>query len=323
MTNAYIDIVSQYIDNPVDDISKLYGGHINQSLLIRAGTCKYVLQCLSPAIKGESLRDLESNYIAYREACEADAPVADSSPCGWECPEWIDDRDGQFFHKDMQGKIWRLYRYIDGDALTPGEPYEAGLALGRIHRILKNCDPGDIHPVFPNLHNLKHYYEEYLTTECVRSKRDPELEDVIEQNATEMLGIPVLTDSVIHGDAKVSNMIMRDGHVVGFIDLDTIMTGSVFDDIADCTRSCCVDENYNSVPDKVASLLNGYSEATGMEITNEVAETAEYNLIKNIFMLGLRYYTDYLAGNKYFVESMPGDNLKKARRLLKGNKFML
>lgn len=316
MSDKYTDIVSRYIDIPVDYIEEIIGGHINQSLLVTAGGNKYVLQCLSPAIAVESLRDLESNYLAYKAACEEYTYAADSSPCGWECPEWLTDRSGQFLHTDVEGKTWRLYRHIAGDAIKSGEPYEAGMGLGRMHKILKNCNPGGIHSVFPNLHDLKHYYDEYLSIENAAVKRDPSLEDVIARDIDKLLGTDKLTDTVIHGDAKISNMIMRNGHVVGLIDLDTIMKGSVYDDIADCLRSCCMDENYELIQDQFASMLRGYGDGSGMEITYDVIKTAKLNLTKNIFMLGLRYYTDYLKGNKYFRESTPGDNLKKARKLL-------
>ena len=318
MTNKYIDIASQYVDKPIGDIKELNGGHINQSLLISAGRSKYVLQCLNPVILTEQLRNLESNYRTYKAACEAAFRVGDSSPCKWECPEWITDQSGQYFHKDAEGKTWRLYRYIHGDVLTRGEPYEAGLGLGRIHRILKNCDISDIHPVFPNLHNLKHYYGEFLAIKDAGSERDRELDDAMTRSIDEMLSLPALTNSVIHGDAKVSNMIARNGRVVGLIDLDTIMVGSVYDDIADCMRSCCMDEYYNPDNDKIAAMLRGYTEGSGTLITPDMDDIIRQNLAKNKFMLGIRYYTDYLTGNKYFKEANPGDNLKKARRLILG-----
>ncbi len=306
-----LSTVAQYSVNTVTDIRPLGNGHINVSFLVTSDTGSYVLQCLNNALYADHLAELEGNYLQYHSACER----AGVRTGAWICPEWLKSRSGQFFHKDPDGKIWRLYRYIPGDTSSPAEPFEAGEGLGRLHKILRRCDKTGVRPVLPGLHDLKSYYDKYLAV-CDGTRQVPELDRVISDNIEKMLDISVPADTIIHGDAKISNMIMRDGQVIGFIDLDTMMPGSPIDDLADCIRSCCIRDNGKIDTDMACRLLDGYETGAETELMPDMRSLALMNVQKNRFMLGLRYYTDHLTGKRYFTESYPGQNLQKARLLL-------
>ena len=308
-----INTVAQYTDKTVTDIRPLGAGHINESFLVETDTVSYVLQCLNSSLYADHLAELEDNYLQYRMACER----AGVRPGEWICPEWLKTRDSLFFHTDAGKKIWRLYRFIPGDDPEPGEPFIAGAGLGKIHKILRACDSTGVKPIHPDLHDLKAYYDKYLAVDDVQ-ERESELDKVISDNIGKMLDITVPADAVIHGDAKISNMIMQEGKVIGFIDLDTLMPGSVYDDLADCVRSCCMRDNGEIDREAADKLLDGYETGAGMKLSSDMRKIAHKNVLKNRFMLGLRYYTDHLTGNRYFAESYPGQNLQKAKRLLLG-----
>ena len=127
------------------------------------------------------------------------------------------------------------------------------------------------------------------------------------------MSVSVPCGYLIHGDAKRGNMICRDGRVAGFIDLDTLMPGSVFDDIADCIRSC--DSRNDADPMMIVHFIHGYEEGADTMFTPDAIALIGQNTVKHRFMLGLRYYTDYLSGNVYFKEEYPGQNLARARQL--------
>jgi Ser/Thr protein kinase RdoA (MazF antagonist) len=183
-----------------------------------------------------------------------------------------------------------------------------------MHRILQEC-PKDgikgmkgIKGVFGHLHDLDHYYREYRMQDSSRHPRDRELDACISSRYEYFSDITVPGRNIIHGDAKLGNMIFRNGKTVGFIDLDTIMEGSCFDDIADCMRSCRVEND----GEKIWEFLVGYEEGANISFTEDAVDLVLRNYHKNRFMLGMRYYTDYLAGNVYFRESYPGESLEKA-----------
>lgn len=319
MDDIYTDILKEYTDEHIDNICDLTGGHINHSLLVTAGGDRYVLQCLNPDIFADHLSDLESNYILYRTACEQSNAGSGSHLSEWYCPEWIPDRKGQYFCADEEGRIFRLYRYIEGDRTAAGsetDAYEAGVGLGKMIKILRKCDKSRIRALFPHLHDPDHHYREFLSIEDTVNDREPLLDKIISEHIDEMRKVAPPLKEVIHGDAKLGNMIFRNGKVVGLVDLDTLMYGSVYDDIADCMRSCCMSRDYVLISDRADMLLRGLQEGADITFTTEENSLILNNLKKNCFILGLRYYTDHLTGNKYFTEAHPGDNISKSYRLL-------
>jgi len=116
---------------------------------------------------------------------------------------------------------------------------------------------------------------------------------------------------------------------VALIDLDTVKPGLLLHDLGDCLRSCCnPDGDDPEDPTAVRfdakicrDLLAGYLDETGSMLTE-----AEYDLIYPAlrvlaFELGLRFFSDHLAGDRYFRSLRPGHNLDRALvqfRLLAG-----
>ena len=341
-------IIRQFTNETVDEIKSIPGGHINESFLV-TGKKRYVLQRVNASLYGNALKVLGSNYLCYREACRGLAKsAAHRAPGGrnlhtdntfeWQCPEWMQTKDGGYFHTDEAGRIWRMYEFIPGEIMTGKETetdaFALGEGLGRLHGILNTIPAGAVTGVLPHLHDLKYYYEEFRKydftgamgeskaagggndAKVLSAARDPELEHIIRDNIKGMLNETDPAKSIIHADAKAGNMIFREGKVVAFIDLDTMMEGSIFDDLADCMRASCVDKNAGLMEERIHALLDGYEEGAKVVLSSKEREYARANLISNRFMLGLRYYTDFVSQAGYFREEYPGQNLEKARSLL-------
>ena len=309
--NNLEQIIHEFIDSSVESIGPLGNGHINTSFFISAGD-SYVLQKMNRDLFADHLKQLENNYLRYKVCCVRAPDAAE-----WICPDMMKTRDGGFFHICDDG-IWRMYRYVRSDRINRDEldPYAIGAGIGKLHRILKMSCSGDFSAVIPHLHDLRYYYDQYLKLEGSDRPRDPELDEIVADNIGLFMNISIPEGDVIHGDAKPDNMIFRDGKVVGFIDLDTMMPGSVFNDIADGMRYCCETEDHVFNPSKAGSLITGYCDGADAEITDEATELLGHTYYRNRFMLGLRYYTDHLAGNIYFEENHPGQSLEKARQLI-------
>jgi Ser/Thr protein kinase RdoA (MazF antagonist) len=126
----------------------------------------------------------------------------------------------------------------------------------------------------------------------------------------------------VHGDPKVNNVMIEEttGRAISLVDLDTVKPGLIHYDIGDCLRSGCnplgeETEDWEAVcfdPEIGAAILEGYL----TQVRNFlVAADYEY-LFDSIrllsFELGLRFFTDYLAGNVYFKVRHPQHNLQRA-----------
>ena len=307
--NAFKD----FSDEKVKDITVLSGGHINRSFLV-TGKEQYVLQRLNPHIFADHLDVLEHNYMEYHRACEKKRRKIGK----WYCPEWMLSRKGEFFSFDEEKNIWRLYRYIPSEPLKKDpsldEIFEMGKGLGELHFIIKDIDIRPF-PETENLYDLFYHYKKYRQQSGSDMERVSRFDELIDDIIEEMLTVYVPKNGNIHGDAKVSNMLFKNGKVIGFIDLDTMMPGSSFDDIADCVRSCCIDKSGRFEYDRIAVLKRGYEKGSKTAFTDEASRVLDKNIVRNRFMLALRYYTDYLSQEGYFREDHPGQSLERAREL--------
>ena len=107
----------------------------------------------------------------------------------------------------------------------------------------------------------------------------------------------------IHGDPKVNNVMLdtTTGCAVGLVDLDTVKPGLVHDDIGDCLRSGqspggrTRDWEMVRFEADLLALLAGYRPWPRLSTGPTYAYL--YDAIRLIaFELGLRFFTDYLAG---------------------------
>ena len=110
------------------------------------------------------------------------------------------------------------------------------------------------------------------------------------------------------------------GRAVGLVDLDTVKPGLVHYDIGDCLRSGGnplgeETEDWEMVrfePELGRAMLHGYL-SRARDFLTETDYAYLYDAIRLIaFELGLRFFTDYLAGNVYFKARHPEHNLARA-----------
>ena len=277
-------IIKSFVDELIRDVHELKGGHINRSYLV-TGQEQYVLQCLNIKLYNECLEIMADNYSRYKKACiESERDIGK-----WICPEWIKDRNsGDYFHKGPDGNIWRMYRYIRSD-ISFFKPYQyntfaVGAGLGKLHRILKRCDGIRACNVNRRIYDLSFHFRKYKDQRDSEMERVEKLDHIISVNIDKMLDVFAPAESVIHGDAKTGNMIFHDGEIAGFIDLDTIMPGSVYNDMADCVRSCCIDETGKPDPQKLVLFCRGYEKGSDTELTDHETELLVKMTDRNRFM---------------------------------------
>lgn len=308
--NSLEEIYKNFLDYFVIDIGPIEDGHINDTYLVKTEEQTFILQRIQKAI---DISKLEYNYELYSKALDEG---------GFLYPKWIRCKTGVLFYTDTNGYSWRMYPFVEGDILsTPLSDrslYSLGQGLAKMHQLLSEVS--DVpKAVYPGLHDLKSYYEQYLgllnSDMVCNEKRDYVIEVKIEFMIDEMLSFQPVIKTVIHADPKLSNILFKDGRVIGVLDLDTFMEGLVLEDIADCIRSCCiVDGEFSTKSAEV--LTDGYKSNTIIEIAKEIDELLPKCFNKICFELGLRYYMDYISHDEHFKEKYPGYRLDRAKSLL-------
>ena len=301
-------IIRNYTEDNIVSVSPVGEGHINDTYLVVTPASRFICQRIK---SGMDTRKLEHNFKLYSEALKA---------AGMCFPDWLKNRDGKYYVTDENGGCWRMYPFIEGDILTAPLAketlYACGQGLANMHMILGTIR-GELQAVYPGLNDLSHYYDEYLRTingaGPAKENRDAAIEATIESKIADMLAVTSEEMAPVHADAKLSNILFRDGRVIGFIDMDTVMQGAPIEDVADCIRSCCVRDGYLD-KEAAEAIAAGYERVAGNKFTRKELKRA---FDKVCFTLALRYYTDTISGGGHFREHYPGDRLDKARSLIK------
>jgi Ser/Thr protein kinase RdoA (MazF antagonist) len=260
----------------------------------------------------------------------------------WEVPRALPAGDGRDYFIDAEGSFWRALSFIERarsfDFIENLEhAREVGYALGRFHRLLSDLDPALLADTLPGFHETPGYLAQFDQVLAGQSgarrlgQQPPEVNyalrfikerqdfaRVLEQAKAQ----GKLRGRTIHGDPKVNNVMLDDetGQAVALVDLDTVKPGLVHYDLGDCLRSGCNPlgeetgqwEAVRFDPDLCRAILRGYLSQAGDFLT--AADYAYlYDSMRLIaFELGLRFFTDYLAGNVYFKAARPEHNLARA-----------
>ena len=255
----------------------------------------------------------------------------------WECPSIVLTQDGADHHICDAGNFWRVISFIGNsqcfETITNAEQAsEVGYGLGRFHSLVSDLPVSKLADTLEGFHITPNYLQDYhrvlaettipssleinYCQEFIKDRAD--WVDILE-NAK---GQGILQLRTIHGDPKINNIMFDCDRqkAIAMIDLDTVKPGLVHYDIGDCLRSGCnllgeETKQWQEVSfdiELAKAILEGYFEiAQGFLTTNDYQYI--YDAIALIaFELGLRFFTDYLAGNVYFKVNYPEHNLMRA-----------
>ena len=260
----------------------------------------------------------------------------------WQMPRIIKTKGGGDFMRDDKGEVWRvitriLSAHAFDTAQSPEHALECGCALGHFHYLLSDLSPKSVTDPLPGFHVTSGYLKNYdrtlkskkaqsLLNASVEAKRlakyiDERREFALCLEKAEASG--VLKRRMFHGDPKVNNIMIDDftGKGTAMIDLDTVSPGLVHVDVGDAVRSICnpageEETNLGKVSfdeNLFLAFMKGYMKEAGAFMTDADRECL-YDAVRLLpFELGLRFFQDYLAGDKYFKTQQPGQNLNRAR----------
>lgn len=337
LTSELVTIAEAFaLPGRVKDIAPLGNGNVNDTFLVQVEGCPgpyFVLQRLNTQVFPQPrlvMRNLQvlSNHVQQR-------PFTGQR---WEVPQVIPNRSTGDPWMEAGGQFWRLLTFVNDavtvDAITDAEQArQVGRGLGIFHTLISDLPANQLADTLPGFHITPSYlaaYDQILTPTslqlCERSQwcrafveQRRELAPLLEMAKAEGR----LQLRPIHGDPKVSNVMLcaSTGIAVSMVDLDTVKPGLVQYDIGDCLRSAC-----NRLGEEAGDgeavcfdlefcqeLLQGYLGAARACLSDADLDHI-FDAARLIsFELGLRFFSDHLAGDVYFRTSRPGHNLDRAR----------
>ena len=323
-----------------------YGcGHINDTFVVHTqpeDRCcrRFILQRMSAAAFKRPDQLMENitgitNFLGR----EIETHGGDRSR---EAMEVIPPINGQSYYTDSQGGAWRVYPFVEGTvchqaADTPDLFASSGRAFGRFQQLLKDYPAETLYETIPHFHDTEDRFAKFkaaLKADKLGRAKDcqPEIDFVLAREADCSVALNALREGklplrVTHNDTKLNNVLMDEatGEGVCIIDLDTVMPGLVIYDFGDSIRfganHCAEDETDLSKVSLDVDLFSVYTaaflEGTGGSLTNEEIAYLPWGAKLMTLECGIRFLTDYLAGDEYFHISREKHNLDRCRTQFK------
>ena len=214
--------------------------------------------------------------------------------------------------------------------------YHTGRGLAKFHGTCSDLDFRKLRNSIENFHNTKYYIdqfniriENYKFTE-LDFKLNKRVQNLIFGLSNHIKYVELLLIflnkrsidiNVIHGDPKLSNFLfdIKYKYVVSLIDLDTVSSGYLLTDLADCIRSICnmagedpdTIENVTFDIDCCRNFLNGYFTIQKLNCDYSYGLIPEF-IYLIIVELTIRFLSDFLQSNRYFKIKYQTQNLYRA-----------
>ena len=302
-------------------VARYGSGHINDTFKVDcASGCSYILQRINTSIftDPDAMMENISRVTAHIRA-----------------------KGGRSLEVLGYHRPWRLYAFIAGahtvdlisDAADAGK---AARAFAGFQNALSDLPAPRLHEILPDFHNtLVRLAQLDAAAKADVKGRLAEVAaemDFVDARRAEagtivrLMGTGDIPERITHNDTKINNVMLDDatGEGAAVIDLDTVMPGSALYDFGDMVRTSTANaaederdlSKVYSRPDYFASLARGYLSAARFLNAAERGHLAFSGRLIT-FTIGVRFLTDYLAGDVYFHTSSADHNLVRCRTQFK------
>ena len=330
------DHQSNYISH-----SELNSGHINDTFLVKSeGNKNYILQRINHNIF-KDVPGLVNNKVLTSKHLKSKFINIPEEELNQKVLSFVKTKGSDLYYFKKGGNYWNVMVFIN-DSVThelvkdKEIAYEGGKLLGRFLNLTSDLDSSQLIDVIPNFHDMSFRYAQYassiqsatknrLQKAAKYTKTVSELKDEMHilQNLKEGGKIPL---RVTHNDTKISNSLFNQKNKgICMIDTDTVMPGIIHYDFGDAIRTICntaaEDEKDLS---KVEFNLEYYKayEKGFLEQTKDSLSEIELKYLPlaaktMIFIMGIRFLTDYLNNDIYYKTNYPEHNLDRAKNQFK------
>jgi Ser/Thr protein kinase RdoA (MazF antagonist) len=328
VTFSYLQIAQQFSQNQiVTDIGPLGNGLINDTFLVKTNATSFVLQRINRQVFPEADLIID-NLLQLNRHIRLKNP----NTVKLTIPALLKTHKGLNAYHDNQQDCWRALQLIEHSESRESishktEAKQIGFALAHFHRLFSDLKPQTIHDTLPGFHVTPRYLQQYHhVADQIPIKNQSEAFEFCSQFIENFAGkadtlekarqAGLLSERIIHGDPKLNNFLFaKNTHtIISIIDLDTVKPGLVHYDLGDCLRSCCHIRESDSFDVGLCEvILTSYLQEAGHFFT-----AADYDYLYAAielipFELGLRFFTDYLAGDQYFKVDQAEQNLYRAK----------
>lgn len=320
---------------------ELASGHINDTyLIITKKKPFFVLQRINHGVF-KDVPGLIENKVAVSNHIKEKLKHLPPKKLKRRVLNFAKTKAGHSYHKDKDGNHWNLMYFIDKSVthliVTKKEiAYEGGKLLGQFLTLTSDFDASKLVEVIPKFHDMSFRFEQFEDALKIASpERLEKAKDYIKRVADlkeEMHIIQNLKKSgeiklrVTHNDTKISNALFnKKDKGLCLIDTDTVMPGVVHYDFGDAIRTICntaaEDETNLDLVEFNLDYYKAYKKGFLKKMKTSISEIEMRYLPLSaktmIFIMALRFLTDYLNNDIYYKTKYPEHNLDRSKNQFK------
>lgn len=323
------------LDAPAVRCERYGCGHINETyLVVTESARRYILQKISnrafPDVAG-----LQENIAAVT------AHLRRQNDEPYHALNLVFTKAGESWYHHGENSDWRVYDFVENSIClqapeSPEDFYQSAIAFGTFQQQLSTFPAETLHETIRNFHNTPDRYRLFrqaLEEDAVSRAAGvgPEIafafsHEELGSQLMRMLQKGELPLRVTHNDTKLNNVMLHceTRTPLCVIDLDTTMPGLSAYDFGDSIRfgAATAAEDERDL-DKVTMSLDlfriftrGFLKACP-GLTEKERQVLPLGALTMTLECGLRFLTDYLAGDHYFGIHYPDHNLVRCRTQFK------
>lgn len=328
-------------EKEIISFDELASGHINDTYLVKSGDKEsYVVQKINSTVFKDVPGLVRNKALVSEHLHKKMEGVSLEERCR-KVLTFVPDSVGNYHYKDKYGDYWNVMVYIDKsqtfEIVTEADiAYEGGKLFGDFLNLTEDFNASKLIEVIPRFHDMSFRFSQFESSLKVASEErlfsSKSLINRVEELKKEMHILQELKEKgeirlcVTHNDTKISNALF-DLHGKGLcvIDTDTIMPGIIHYDFGDAIRTIC---NTAAEDEKDLDKVNfnvsfyeaykrGFLEKMSTSITELEKQYLPLGAKTMIFIMALRFLTDYLNGDIYYKTNYTEHNLIRARNQFK------
>lgn len=343
MTVAQLAYIFNQFSHSATFISyeELASGHINDTYLIKTKSKPYyILQ----RINHEVFKDvpiLIANKVKISRYLQKKLAHLPEEEVKRRVVTFISTKNGTMYHIDKEGNYWNMMLYIDHSKtfeVVDNEKvaYEGGKLFGEFLQLTADFDATQLEEVIPKFHDMSFRYAQF--EEALKTASKERLENAndyikkVKELKEEMHILQRLKETgkirlrVTHNDTKISNALFNfNDKGLCVIDTDTVMPGIIHYDFGDAIRTICNtatedERNLDLVNFNIEyynAYLKGFLEKMNGALTPLELKYLSLGAKTMIFIMALRFLTDYLNGDIYYKTAYGEHNFDRAKNQFK------
>ena len=308
-------------------------GHINTTIHIHTkglASPDYVLQKINSAVF-KNVPDLIQNKILVTDFLRTKAKEKEN------IVRLIPTKSGENYFVDEVNNYWNLMVFIPDSRVYLKAPntrlaQEAGRLFGEFFYLLNDFEAEKLSETIPRFHDMNYRLEQFenakqqARSELLESAKDSIA--FVQENRAEILQLQELKNKgnlplrATHNDTKLSNALFdKNGKGLAVIDLDTLMPGLVHYDFGDSVRTICSSAEEDEadlkkvffLPENFKAFSRGFLQACKSILSKDETDSLVLGTKYMVFIMGLRFLTDYLNNDIYYKTKYPKHNLVRAK----------